>query len=186
MTIVIIGYLLLCAFVLLNPENALFFNNILGVQYLTVRTVLEYTIYVFYSAFGIILGFCFLFFGFKAFSIRTKSRAKKINIWLLTVFFCLVFFANVALFAVTYDWFRRIDFNNLDGRVLVYNNSLLKYLKPTDVSTALIPNDVKIGPLQVRYDLSAYIKKRAFLEGLVLAQPYTFEIDYDGDRRPDR
>ena len=28
-TIVIIGYILLCAYVLLNPENALFFNNIL-------------------------------------------------------------------------------------------------------------------------------------------------------------
>ncbi len=99
----------------------------------------------------------------------------------------LVFFANIALFAVTYEWFRKIDFNNLDGRVLVYNNSLLKYLKTTDdTSGALITNDVKIWPLQVRYDLSAYIKKRAFLEGLVLSQPYTFEIDYDGDRKPDR
>jgi hypothetical protein len=29
LTIIIIGYLLLCAFVLLNPQNALFFNNIL-------------------------------------------------------------------------------------------------------------------------------------------------------------
>jgi len=55
--IVIIGYLLLCSYVLLNPENALFFNNILGVQYLTVRTTLEYTIYVFYSVFGLVLGF---------------------------------------------------------------------------------------------------------------------------------
>lgn len=186
LTIIIIGYLLLCAYVLLNPENALFFNNILGVQYLTVRTVLEYTIYVFYSAFGIIIGFGFLFFGYKAFSIRTKSRVKRVNIWIITVFFCLIFFANIALFAVTYEWFRRIDFNNLDGRVLIYNNSLLKYLKPTDVSSALIPGDVKIGPLQVRYDLSAYIKKRAFLEGLVLTEPYNFEIDYDGDRKPDR
>lgn len=34
--------------------------------------------------------------------------------------------------------------------------------------------------------MSAYIKKRAFLEGLVLTQPYTFEIDYDGDRKMDR
>lgn len=186
LTIIIIGYILLCAYVLLNPENALFFNNILGVQYLTVRTILEYTIYVVYSAFGIFLGAGFLFFGYRAFSIRTKSRAKKINIWVLTVFFTLVFFANIALFAVTYDWFRRIDFNNLDGRVLIYNNSLLKYLKTDDVSSALIPSDVKIGPLQVRYDLSAYIKKRAFLEGLVLTQPYTFEIDYDGDKKMDR
>lgn len=68
----------------------------------------------------------------------------------------------------------------------MYNNSLLKYLKTDDISSALIPSDVKIGPLQVRYDLSAYIKKRAFLEGLVLTQPYTFEIDYNGDRKMDR
>ncbi len=187
LTIILIGYLLLCTYVLLNPENALFFNNILGVQYLTVRTVLQYTIYVVYSVFGLFLWFWFLFFGYRAFAIRTKSRGKKAGIWAVTVMFCLVFFGNIALFAVTYDWFRRIDFNNLDGRVLIYNNALLKYMKPTDdVSGALIDADVKIGPLQVRYDMSAYIKKRAFLEGLVFTRPYTFEIDYDGDSKPDR
>lgn len=55
LTIILLGYLLLCTYVLLNPENALFFNNILGVQYLTVRTVLQYTIYVVYSVFGLFL-----------------------------------------------------------------------------------------------------------------------------------
>lgn len=145
LTIIILGYLLLCTYVLLNPENALFFNNILGVQYLTVRTVLQYTIYVVYSLFGLLVGFGFLFFGYRAFAIRTKIRSKRIAIWMVTAFFCLIFFANIALFAVTYDWFRRIDFNNLDGRVLIYNNSLLKYMKPTDdVSGALIDPDVKI------------------------------------------
>lgn len=34
--------------------------------------------------------------------------------------------------------------------------------------------------------MSAYIKKRAFLEGLVFTRPYTFEIDYNGDNKPDR
>lgn len=57
LTITFVGYLLLCGYVLLNPDRALFFNNILGVQYLTVRTILEYTIYVVYSTFGIVLGF---------------------------------------------------------------------------------------------------------------------------------
>ncbi len=55
LTIVVTFYIMLCAFVLLNPQYALFFNNVLGVQYLTIRTILEYTIYIVYSIFGIIL-----------------------------------------------------------------------------------------------------------------------------------
>ncbi len=187
LTILVTFYVMLCAFVLLNPQYALFFNNVLGVQYLTIRTILEYTIYVVYSIFGIILGSGFLFFGYRALSIRTKSRAKRTNIWLITTFFCLVFFANIALFAWTYDWFRKIDFGNLDGRVIVYDNTILKYLKPgDDQSRAVIDLDAKVGPLNVRYDLSAYIKKVARIEGLLLTQPYTFEIDYNGDKRLDR
>lgn len=62
LTIFATFYIMLCAFVLLNPQYALFFNNILGVQYLTIRTILEYTIYTVYSIFGIILGGSFLFF----------------------------------------------------------------------------------------------------------------------------
>ncbi len=187
LTIIVTFYVMLCAFVLLNPQYALFFNNVLGVQYLTIRTILEYTIYVVYSIFGIILGAGFLFFGYRALSIRTKSRAKRTNIWLITTFFCLIFFANIALFAWTYDWFRKIDFGNLDGRVIVYDNTILKYLKPgDDQSRAVIDLDAKIGPLNVRYDVSAYIKKVARTEGLLLTQPYTFEIDYNDDRRLDR
>ncbi|MCB9807118.1 hypothetical protein H6768_04500 [Candidatus Peribacteria bacterium] len=136
---------MLCAFVLLNPQYALFFNNVLGVQYLTIRTILEYTIYVVYSIFGIGLGSLLLFFGYRALTIRTKSRAKHTNIWLITIFFCILFFSNIALFAWTYDYFRKIDFGNLDGRVITYDNTILKYLKPEDdQSLAIIDSDAKI------------------------------------------
>lgn len=180
-------YILLCAFVLLNPQYALFFNNVLGVQYLTIRLTLEYTIYVVYSILGLGLGGGFLFFGYRAIAIRTKNRAKHVNIWLLTVLFCGLFFSNIYLFATTYDWFRKIDFANLDGQVLIYDNQILKYLKPgEELLGARIGTDASIGPMSVRYDLNAYVKKLARLEGFLFTQPYTFEIDYDGDDRPDR
>lgn len=74
-------YLLLCAFVLLNSDFALFFNNVLGIQYLTIRLVLEYTIYVFFSIFGLFLAIGFLFFGYRAMTIRTKSKTKHMLVW---------------------------------------------------------------------------------------------------------
>ena len=138
-------YVMLCAFVLLNPQYALFFNNVLGVQYLTIRTVLEYTIYTVYSVFGIILGVAFLFFGYRAMSIKTKNTSKKTNIWILAGLFCILFFSNIALFAWTYDWFRKIDFGNLDGRVIIYDNKMLKYIKPgDDVAGAIIDSSIHI------------------------------------------
>jgi PKD repeat protein len=180
-------YVMLCAFVLLNPQYALFFNNILGVQYLTIRTILEYTIYTVYSIFGIALGSAFLFFGYRAMAIRTKNRSKKNNIWFITTFFCILFFSNIALFAWTYDWFRKIDFGNLDGRVIIYDNKMLKYIGPgQDVARAVIDPNISIGPIDVRYDLNGYVKKLARLEGLLFTQEYDFEIDYNGDGKPDR
>lgn len=178
---------MLCAFVLLNPQYALFFNNVLGVQYLTIKTVLEYTIYTVYSIFGIILGGAFLFFGYRAMSIKTKNHSKKTNIWMLAGLFCILFFSNIALFAWTYDWFRKIDFGNLEGRVIIYDNKMLKYIQPgEDVSRAVIDPAIKIGPIDVRYDLNAYVKKLARLEGLLFSQEYEFEIDFDGDGKFDR
>jgi PKD repeat protein len=185
--ILVAFYVMLCAFVLLNPQYALFFNNVLGVQYLTIRTTLEYTIYTVYSIFGIILGAGLLFFGYRAMSIKTKKSSKKTNLWIIAAFFCILFFSNIALFAWTYDWFRKIDFGNLDGRVIVYDNKMLKYIKPgDDVARAIIDPNIIIGPVDVRYDLSAYVKKLARLEGLLTTQPYEFEIDYDGDGKSDR
>lgn len=185
--ILVAFYVMLCAFVLLNPQYALFFNNVLGVQYLTIRTTLEYTIYTVYSIFGIILGAGLLFFGYRAMAIKTKKSSKKTNLWIISAFFCILFFSNIALFAWTYDWFRKIDFGNLEGRVIIYDNKMLKYIKPgDDVARAVIDPGIMIGPIDVRYDLNAYVKKLARLEGLLFTQPYDFEIDYDGDGKPDR
>lgn len=175
-------YVMLCAFVLLNPQYALFFNNVLGVQYLTIRTILEYTIYTVYSIFGIILGAALLFFGYRAMSIKTKKSSKKTHLWIISAFFCILFFSNIALFAWTYDWFRKIDFGNLEGRVIIYDNKMLKYIGPDqDVARAVIDPNISIGPIDVRYDLNGYVKKLARLEGLLFTQEYDFEIDYDGD-----
>lgn len=178
-------YILLCAFVLLNPRYALFFNNVLGVQYLTILTVLEYTIYVFYASFGIVLGLWFLFFWFRWLVVKTKNKRKKQNIWIIAILFLLLFFGNIYLFAKTFEWFR--DNFAPDVGVIIYDNTHLKYLEAgIEQENAIIPYDQKIGPITVRYDLSSYIKKIARHEGLLLTQAYNFEIDYDGDKAPDR
>jgi hypothetical protein len=184
--VVLAFYILLCGFILLNPQYALFFNNVFGIQFLTVRKVLEYTIYIVYSAFAIFLGLGLIFFWYRSMTIRTNKKGKRFSIIFLTVFFGLMFFGNIALFAWTYNWFLN-NFDNLDSNVIVYDNTYLKYLGASqDVSQARISPDMNIGPIHPRYDLSAFIKKEARTKGLLLGQPYTFEIDYDGDRRLDR
>ncbi len=85
-------YVLLCAFILINPQFSLFFNNIFGIEYVTIRFILEYTIYVFYSIFGILLGVTFLFFGYRSLAIKTKKKYKQTVLWLLTVVFGGLFF----------------------------------------------------------------------------------------------
>jgi hypothetical protein len=120
-------YILLCVFILLNPQFSLFFNNVFGIEYVTIRFILEYTIYVFYSIFGILLGAIFLFFGYRSLTIKTRKKLKQSFLWFLTVLFGGLFFGNVALFALTYIWFLSIDFTNIQERVLIYDNTLIGY-----------------------------------------------------------
>jgi len=130
-------YILLCVFILLNPQFSLFFNNVFGIEYVTIRFILEYTIYVFYSIFGILLGIVFLFFGYRSLAIRTRKKLKQFALWLLTLVFGGLFFGNVALFAWTYTWFLSIDFTNIQERVLIYDNTLLGYKQKLSDPTLL-------------------------------------------------
>ncbi len=85
--VLMVFYILLCAFILINPQFSLFFNNVFGIEYVTIRFILEYTIYVVYSIFGIFLGVAFLFFGYRSLAIKTKKKFKQTLLWILTVLF---------------------------------------------------------------------------------------------------
>lgn len=180
-------YILLCAFILINPQFALFFNNVFYIQYVTIQRVLEYTIYVFYSIFGIVLGTAFLFFWYRSIIIKTHKKYKRILLWFFTFFFWGLFFGNMVLFGVTYNWFLSIDFSNLEERVIIYDNTLLWYkpkMPDKEMPFYKIPKK-GIWPLSVRFDISPQIKKVVRENGLLLNRGYTFFIDYNRDGEPD-
>lgn len=180
-------YLLLCAFILLNPSFSLFFNNVFKIEYVTVQFILEYTIYIFYSLFGIFLGATFLFFWYRSIVIRTRKKYKKIILWCVTFIFGGLFFTNIALFAWTYTYFLSLDFTNMDERVVLYDNELLGYkkqLKDKQMPFFKIPQKA-IWPLNIRFDISPQIKKIVRENGILLNRGYSFEIDYNGDGDPD-
>ena len=179
-------YLLLCVYILLNPQFAQFFIRVFKIDILVLRTILEYTIYTVYSIFAIVLAIGLIFFWYRAMTIKTHKRGKHLSITLLAGLFGILFFGNIALFAWTYNWFLQ-NFLNDDSNIVVYDNTYLKYLgKNQDISKAIISSKKNIGPIHVRYDLSKYISRESIKTGLRLDSPYTFEIDYDGDARPDR
>lgn len=179
-------YLLLCVYILLNPQFAQFFMNVFGIDFLVLKSILEYTIYTIYSIFAIFLATGLIFFWYRSMTIKTHKRGKRLSISLLAVFFGLLFFGNIALFAWTYTWFLK-NFINDDTNVVLYDNTYLKYLgKDQDINKAIISAKKNIGPIHVRYDISKYINRESTKTGLRLDKPYTFEIDYDGDARPDR
>lgn len=85
--VIAVFYILLCTFILLNPQFAGFFNNVFGIEYITIQFILKYTIFVFYAIFGIILGVAFLFFWYRALIIKTHKKFKQITLWMLTLLF---------------------------------------------------------------------------------------------------
>lgn len=186
--VILFFYILLCAFILVNPQFSLFFNNIFGIQYITIKFILQYTIYIFYSIFGIGIGIAFLFFWYRTLTIKTRKKYKQTILGILTVISGGLFFGNIAFFAVTYSWFQNIDFSNIQERVLLYDNNLLgykeKYFSEKALTFFQVPK-LAIGPLNVRYDISPQIKKIVREKGILLNQGYSFEIDYNGDESPD-
>jgi len=179
-------YVLLCAFILLNPQFALFFNNVFYIEYVTIQRVLEYTIYIFYSIFGIVIWTAFLFFWYRAIVIKTHKKYKRILLWFCTLLFWGLFFGNMILFGVTYNWFLSIDFSNLEERVIIYDNTLLGYKRNLEEKMPFYKIPKKwIWPLSVRFDISPQIKKIVRENGLLLNRGYTFFIDYNKDGEPD-
>jgi hypothetical protein len=127
--IIVLGtfYLLLCGYILLNPQFAQFFINVFKIDFLVLRTILEYTIYTIYSIFALFLGTSLIFFWYRAMTIKTHKKGKHWSISLLALLFGLLFFGNIALFAWTYTWFLK-NFINDDSNIVLYDNTYLKYL----------------------------------------------------------
>ena len=102
------------------------------------------------------------------------------------MFFGFLFFGNLATFASVYNHFQNINFENLEGRIVLYDNTVLKYLPAEQKGSAQLDNSSSvIGPVVVRYDLSGYIRRAEFREGLSLTQEYRFEVDYENDEEVD-
>lgn len=156
--VLIVFYLMLCAYILLNPGDAVFFNNIFELEYVIIEFVLEYTIYVFFGIIGFALLFFFLFFFYRGLSIQTREQKRKWIVRGIAVIFFILFFGNLATFANVYNHFQSINFENLEGRIIVYDNSIFKYLSEDEKESSKI--DVSkslIGPVVLRFDLSSYM-----------------------------
>lgn len=90
--VIIIFYLLLCAYILMTPGDAQFFNNIFKLEYVVIEFILEYTIYVFFGVIGIVLLTVFIFLFYRGLAIKTKESRRKWLVRGLAVFFGFLFF----------------------------------------------------------------------------------------------
>ena len=112
--VLIVFYLMLCSYILLNPADAVFFNNIFELEYVVIEFALEYTIYVFFGIIGFALLFFFLFFFYRGLSIRTRDAKRRWIVRGIAVIFFALFFGNLATFANVYNHFQSINFENLE------------------------------------------------------------------------
>lgn len=184
--VLIVFYLMLCSYILLNPADAVFFNNIFELEYVVIEFALEYTIYVFFGIIGFALLFFFLFFFYRGLSIRTRDAKRRWIVRGIAVIFFALFFGNLATFANVYNHFQSINFENLEWRIIVYDNSIFKYLEEDEKEIAKIDiSKSLIGPVVLRFDLSSYMIGAELREWLSLSQPYKFYIDYEWDEEYD-
>lgn len=184
--VIVTFYLLLCAYILMNPSDAQFFNNIFDLEYVVIEFALEYTIYIFFGVIGSALLFFFIFFFYRGLAIKTKETARKWIVRGIAVLFGFLFFGNLATFAAVYNHFQAINFENLQGRIIVYDNTLFKYLDiESKSSSRLDVSKSLIGPVVLRFDLSGYMQGAEYRDGLSLSQPYEFFVDYENDEEYD-
>lgn len=127
-----------------------------------------------FGAVTFILSVVWIIYLFKAILTKKEYKKKKTISIIFSVFFGILLFSEITLWAFLVNRINATDYENPNGGVIVYDNE--KFISERFKNDAKINNfDNLIGPLELRFDLKA----DARLNGKII-DIESYKIDFDG------
>lgn len=164
------------AYVVLNPEDAVFLIKNLNINPNDVAIRLKQLINWTFGSIMFILSIVWIISLFRAFWTPKDLKRKRMLAWLTAWVLAVLFFSTLTFWIYIFGKIKTIDFINLSGNILIYDNDL--YLHEEDKKNAQLTDGTNIiGPITLLFDIRANAKA-ASKEYLVDIQSYS--IDSDG------
>lgn len=141
------------AYIVFNPGQASFFLS-LGINPGDITLWLRQLVRSIFGVATFILAIVWIIYLFKAILTKKEYKKKKTISIILAVFFGMLFFSEITLWAFLEKRINATDYENPNGGVIVYDNEkLVSERFKTDAKMNDFDN--LIGPLTLKFDLKA-------------------------------
>lgn len=161
------------AYIVFNPGQATFFISF-GINPGDIARLLKQLVSGIFGVVTFILSVVWIIYLFKAILTKKEYKKKKTISIILALFFGIMLFSEITLWAFLVQKINATDYENPDGGVIVYDNEKLVSERFKDI--AKMNNfDNLIGPLELKFDLKADAN---FVGKIIDIESY--KIDFDG------
>lgn len=161
------------AYIVFNPGQASFFISF-GINPGDIAHLLRQLVSVIFGAVTFILSIVWIVYLFKAILTKKEYKKKKTLSIIFSVFFGILLFSEITLWAFLVQKINATDYENPNGGVVVYDNE--KFISERFKESAQMNNfDNLIGPLELKFDL----KSDANFVGKIM-DIESYKIDFDG------
>ncbi len=163
------------AYIVFHPEQANFFVNIWGID---TRNLGAYLRSLINGSFGIvftIISITWIIILFRAIWTPKEQKRKKTLSVIGAIFVGIILFMFVAFWAHLFEIFNKINWENLDGKISIYNNELLNN-KATETEALITDTNNIIWPIDLNFEI--WENARQIEKSFIDIESY--EIDFDG------
>ncbi|EKD30178.1 MAG: hypothetical protein ACD_78C00130G0002, partial [uncultured bacterium (gcode 4)] len=161
------------AYIVFNPGQASFFISF-GINPGDIAHLLRQLVSAIFGVVTFILSIVWIVYLFKAILTKKEYKKKKTISIIFSVFFGILLFSEITLWAFLVQKINATDYENPNGGVVVYDNE--KFISERFKESAQMNNfDNLIGPLELKFDLKSdanFVGKMMDIE--------SYKIDFDG------
>lgn len=153
------------AYIVFNPWQAYFFLG-LGINPGDIASLLHKLVNAIFGTATFFVSVVWVIFLFRAILTKKEYRKKKTIAIIASIFICIILFAEITLWAYLLKIINATDYQNLDARVLIYDNEKL-HSDQFKENALLQKFDNLIGPLELKFDLktnSDFVGKSIYIE----------------------
>lgn len=117
------------AYIVFNPDQAIFFMNMLGIKISDVQILLKQLINGSFGIIMLVLSIVWIISLFRAIWTPREQRRRRMIGWLTASIVGILLFSILAFWAYLFKILGTIDFPNLQGNVVMYDNDIYTHIQ---------------------------------------------------------
>lgn len=164
------------AYIVFNPDQALFFVNTFGINPNDIATLLKKLLNGSFGIIILVLSIVWIITLFRAIWTPKELKRKRLLGWMTASLVGILLFGILSFWAYLFSKIGQIDFTNLGGNITMYDNILYTNESTLSIARLQSTNNI-IGPITIKFDISENARQ---IQMKNLVQIESYSIDFDG------